>query len=61
MRAMLDELRSQLTGKRLLRLVLLVIAIGIAAVLALGNNVGYGKTLRPAANGRTALTASLRR
>ncbi len=57
---MWSDLRSQLTGKRLLRLVLIVLAIGIATVLALGNNLGYAKALRPAAQGRAALTASLR-
>lgn len=36
-------LRRQLTAKRLLRWALIGIAIALAAVLALGNNVGYAK------------------
>ncbi len=45
-------MRSQLTGKRALRWVLIGVAIAIAAVLAFGNQVGYAKPAH-AASGLT--------
>lgn len=43
---------SHLSARRVLRILALGVAIALAAVLALGNNLGYGRTLH-AASGRT--------
>ena len=46
---MRTDLRSQLKTRRLVRWVLIALAIALAAVLAQGNNLGYAAT----ANGQT--------
>jgi UPF0716 family protein affecting phage T7 exclusion len=53
---MWSDLRGQLTVRKVLRLVLILILLGIGIVLAFGNNVGSSKTLPAVAH-----TASLGR